>query len=89
MFEDAVIEAVRSIPVGDLMTYGEVAEVAGYPGRARGVGRILAVSVEDMPWWRVLGAGLRIISPAGDEQTRLLREEGWTVIGRRVADRSP
>jgi methylated-DNA-protein-cysteine methyltransferase related protein len=83
-----VIEAVRSIPVGDLMTYGEVAEFAGFPGRARGVGRILAISVEDMPWWRVLGAGLRIISPSGDEQARLLREEGWIVTGSRVSDRS-
>ncbi len=86
VFEDAVIEAVRSISVGDLMTYGEVAEFAGFPGRARGVGRVLAISAVDMPWWRVVGAGLRIISPSGDEQARLLQEEGWTVTGRRVAD---
>jgi methylated-DNA-protein-cysteine methyltransferase related protein len=86
VFEDAVIEAVRSIPMGEVMTYGEAAEVAGFPGRARGVGRILAISAEDMPWWRVVGAGLRIVSPSADEQSRLLRQEGWIVNGSRVTD---
>jgi alkylated DNA nucleotide flippase Atl1 len=45
------------------------------------VGRILAISAEEMPWWRVVGAGLRLISPASDEQRRLLMDEGWSVSG--------
>lgn len=78
-FEDAVIAAVRSIPAGEVLTYGEVAELAGFPGRARGVGRILAISAADTPWWRVVGAGLRLISPSAEEQGRLLRGEGWKI----------
>ena len=87
-FEDAVVEVVRSIPAGEIMTYGEVAEHAGYPGRARGVGRILAISAVEMPWWRVVGAGGRIISPSHEEQARLLGLEGWPVADRRLGGRS-
>ena len=34
-FEDAVEEVLRAIPRGEVMTYGEVAAEAGYPGAAR------------------------------------------------------
>ena len=35
-FEEAVLEVLRSLKPGEVVTYGEVAELAGYPGRARG-----------------------------------------------------
>jgi methylated-DNA-protein-cysteine methyltransferase related protein len=81
MFEDAVVAVVRAIPPGEVMTYGEVATEAGHPGAARAVGRILAISADDMPWWRVVGAGLRLVSPSADEQRRLLMDEEWSVTG--------
>jgi methylated-DNA-protein-cysteine methyltransferase-like protein len=75
-FEEAVLEVLRSLKPGEVVTYGEVAELAGYPGRARGVGRILRVTDEDVPWWRVVGYGGRLISPNPIEQAALLRSEG-------------
>jgi methylated-DNA-protein-cysteine methyltransferase related protein len=88
VFEDAVIAVVRSIRPGEVMTYGEVAEVAGFGGRARGVGRILAISAEDMPWWRVVGAGSRLVSPSSGEQRRRLEDEGWAIRGSRLVSRT-
>jgi methylated-DNA-protein-cysteine methyltransferase-like protein len=74
-FEAAVFEVLRSLRRGEVVTYGEVAELAGYPGRARAVGRILAETKEDLPWWRVVGHGGRLLSPDPVEQERLLRQE--------------
>ncbi len=86
-FEDAVISVLQGIPAGDVMTYGEVATEAGHPGAARAVGNLLAVSAEDIPWWRVVGAGLRLVSPSAAEQRELLMEEGWLVDGTRIRPR--
>ena len=78
-FEEAVLEVLRSLEPGEVVTYGEVAELAGYPGRARGVGRILRLTDEDLPWWRVVGHGGRLISPNPAEQTARLRGEGYSL----------
>ena len=43
-FEAAVHAVVRSIPAGEVMTYGEIAAEVGRPGAARAVGRIMAAS---------------------------------------------
>jgi methylated-DNA-protein-cysteine methyltransferase-like protein len=75
-FEEAALKVLRSLRPGEVVTYGEVAELAGFPGRARAVGRLLAVTEEDVPWWRVVGYGGRLRSPHREEQARLLREEG-------------
>ena len=75
-FELAVLDVLRSLQSGEVVTYGEVAELAGYPGRARAVGRFLASTEEDVPWWRVVGHGGRLLSPNPQEQDRLLRKEG-------------
>ncbi|HEX5040418.1 MAG TPA: methylated-DNA--[protein]-cysteine S-methyltransferase [Candidatus Limnocylindria bacterium] len=41
-FDRRVYEAVRAIPAGETMTYGEVAAVIGSPGAARAVGNAMA-----------------------------------------------
>ncbi|HEY7582499.1 MAG TPA: MGMT family protein [Acidimicrobiia bacterium] len=74
-FEDAVLSVLRSLKTGEVVTYGEVAELAGYPGRARGVGRILAITPEDLPWWRVVGSGGKLRSPHPALQAELLASE--------------
>jgi methylated-DNA-protein-cysteine methyltransferase-like protein len=78
-FEESVLEVLRSLKVGEVVTYGEVAELAGYPGRARGVGRILSLTEEDLPWWRVVGHGGRLLAPNPTEQAELLRREGYSL----------
>jgi methylated-DNA-protein-cysteine methyltransferase-like protein len=76
-FEESVLEVLRSLQRGEVVTYGEVAELAGYPGRARAVGRILRLTEEDLPWWRVVGRGGRLLSPQPAEQAALLRSEAY------------
>lgn len=78
-FEESALKILRSLRPGEAVTYGEVAELAGFPGRARAVGRLLGVSEEDLPWWRVVGYGGRLRSPHPIEQARLLEDEGWMV----------
>jgi methylated-DNA-protein-cysteine methyltransferase related protein len=78
-FEESVLAVLRSLRPGEVVTYGEVAEMAGFPGRARAVGRILSLTEEDLPWWRVVGHGGRLISPDSARQADLLRREGYSL----------
>jgi O-6-methylguanine DNA methyltransferase len=41
-FKDRVLDTVRKIPKGSVMTYGDVAFAAGAPGAARAVGTLMA-----------------------------------------------
>jgi len=78
-FEQAVVEVLRAVPAGEVLTYGEVAEEAGFPGRARAVGRFLATGSGDLPWWRVVTASGRLVPGNEREQARRLRAEGVDV----------
>ncbi len=71
---------------GEVTTYGDVAEVAGHAKQSRLVGRILAATEVEVPWWRVVNAAGRIVSGHPDEQRALLRAEGVTVVDGRVRD---
>ncbi|HEY1434627.1 MAG TPA: MGMT family protein [Thermoanaerobaculia bacterium] len=76
-------EVVRRIPHGRVATYGQVAMLAGAPGRARQVGYALAAlpAGHPVPWQRVVNAQGRI-SLRGDGsghdllQKVMLRREG-------------
>ena len=83
-FEAAVHRVVRSIPAGEVLTYGEVALEAGRPGAARGVGRILAASGGALPWWRVVTATGRLVPGNEAEHRRRLRAEGIPANGTRI-----
>lgn len=79
---ERIYVVVAAIPPGRVATYGQVAELAGLPGRARLVGRALGELPErhPAPWYRVVGAGGHI-SARGDgsseeEQQLLLEDEG-------------
>ena len=80
-FEAAVVAVLDDLQPGDVVTYGEVATEAGYPGRARAVGRILAESGGEHPWWRVVAASGRLVPGHEAEQARRLRAEGVTLAG--------
>jgi len=70
---------------GEVTTYGDVAEVAGYPRRARLVGNLLASGqAAEAPWWRVVNAHGRLAPGHVAEQAQLLRAEGVTVVDGRV-----
>lgn len=88
---DAILRVIGTIPVGAVASYGEVAARAGWPGRARLVGRVLAetpVRGVTVPWHRVLRSDGRIAFAPGTrhfrEQARRLAAEGVLVVGGRV-----
>lgn len=83
-FEDAVLEVIASLGPGEVVTYGEVAAEAGYPGAARAVGGLLRRTGSQVPWWRVVGAGGHLRAPDRMRQAELLGREGVNVVGGRV-----
>lgn len=83
-FEDAVVARLRRLRPGEVVTYGEIAAEAGFPGAARAVGNVLA-RTEGLPWWRVVRADGTLLRTHAREQARLLRDEGVRVVGGRIA----
>lgn len=83
-FRERVLDAVRSLRPGEVVSYGDVAAQAGYPGAARGVGAVLSAATEAVPWWRVVYADGRLAPGKEDEQGRRLRAEGVRVDACRV-----
>ena len=77
-----IYRIVKKIPEGTVATYGQIATLAGYPGRARQVGYALAGMPEemDLPWHRVVNAQGKISPRAHSQfhqlQYLLLEEEG-------------
>ncbi|HET6613551.1 MAG TPA: methylated-DNA--[protein]-cysteine S-methyltransferase [Kofleriaceae bacterium] len=94
----AIYTVVRRIPRGRVVTYGQVAELAGIPGRARLAGAAMRASPRKLglPWHRVVGkrsktlAQVNILDPIGSAvQRHLLEEEGVKLSdsgGIRLAD---
>ncbi len=76
---------IARVPRGKVITYGEVAEAAGFPGAARLTVRALQ-GEWGLPWHRVVGAGGRIAlqGEEGQEQRLRLEIEGVTFHGDRV-----
>lgn len=76
-FRKAVYEIVAAIPRGKVVSYGEIAALAGYPGYHRLAGRILHGASEAMglPCHRVVNSQGRLV-PGWGEQSELLRHEG-------------
>lgn len=87
---EAIRIKIAAIPRGRVSSYGEIAERAGLPRRARLVARVLRETPDgvDLPWFRVLRADGRIAFPPGSrgfrEQVRRLAAEGVLVRGARV-----
>lgn len=78
-FAGRVRAVVAGLAPGDLVTYGDVAALAGRPGAARAVGAVLAGSDGDLPWWRVVDARGRLVPGHEAEHARRLRAEGVAV----------
>jgi methylated-DNA-protein-cysteine methyltransferase-like protein len=83
-FEDTVLAVICSLGPGEVVTYGEIADQAGFPGAARAVGTVLRHCDDGVPWWRVVGAGGRIRTPERVRQAELLGKEGVLVLGGKV-----
>ncbi len=79
-FQRAVADALRVLPRGDVVSYGELAALAGHPGAARAVGSFCAENrfMFLIPCHRVVGAsGIGGYGSSGVEvKRRLLALEG-------------
>ena len=74
-----VARVVRAIPRGRVLSYSRVAVLAGLPGRARLIGKVMARIGSQLPWWRVLRADRTMAEEVRVEQARRLRREGVKV----------
>lgn len=79
---EQVWQVIALIPKGRVATYGQVAELAGLPGGARQIGRLLSQLPPGsrIPWHRVINAsgGISLPEHSGgfSRQQRLLKKEG-------------
>ncbi|WP_263142404.1 MGMT family protein [Pseudomonas sp. RIT-PI-AD] len=87
---EALYLTLAQVPAGQVISYGQLAALAGLGRAARWVGRTLSQLPEGtvLPWHRVLGAGGRLSlgagSASGAEQRARLRAEGVTIRNDRV-----
>jgi methylated-DNA-protein-cysteine methyltransferase-like protein len=85
-FREAVWDVVAGIPAGYVLTYGQVAALAGLPNAARRVSGALgqAPKHKPVPWHRVINAQGKISIPKESRwyqrQKDLLQEEGVVII---------
>lgn len=84
--ERRILDVIRAIGPGEVVTYGDVADVAGYPEQSRLVGRILATTEEELPWWRVVNVAGRLVPGHERTQAKLLRAERVLVRNGRVRE---
>lgn len=79
-FQERLFTQLDAVPEGRVVTYGQLAKMAGSPGAARAAGSAMKKSVAaDYPCWRVVGSdGALHESAVGDaeEQRRRLKQEG-------------
>ena len=81
---------IQGIPVGKVATYGQIASLAGLPGAARLVGKILSGLPADtsLPWHRVINAAGKISMPEGsdsfNEQKKRLTTENIILTGSQI-----
>ncbi len=86
----AVCQVVQEIPRGCVLTYGEVARLAGGGGSPRLVSQALRQAPQGMklPWHRVINSQGRISFPAGSQshqqQKSRLEKEGVVFLNGRT-----
>ncbi len=87
-------QTIQLIPQGKVACYGQIADLAGLPGRARLVGKALGKVPKEgwkgkrVPWYRVINSQGKISFPLGSEiferQKQLLQEEQIVIVGAKI-----
>ncbi|CCN68279.1 methylated-DNA-protein-cysteine methyltransferase [Vibrio nigripulchritudo ATCC 27043] len=82
-FLSQIFAVIHQIPYGQVSTYGQVAQLAGYPGYARHVGKALGnlPKGSKLPWHRVINSKgeISLKGTAYDRQKVKLEDEGIVV----------
>ncbi|MEC9484739.1 MAG: MGMT family protein [Candidatus Izemoplasma sp.] len=88
-FTEDVIHIIQMIPKGYVMTYGQIAALAGQPRSARQVSRILHGMSEKyhLPWHRVINSQgkISLSGEMGNRQKNLLLQEGIVFNKQRIS----
>lgn len=88
--DEIIWQTVAAIPRGNVATYGQIARLAGYPGLARYVGRLMKLLPADsaIPWHRVINAKGELAFPVDSDgyhrQKSRLEAEGIRFQGPRI-----
>lgn len=89
-FRQRVFQIVAAIPAGHVLTYGDVASLAGSPRAARQVGGILCrlPTGTKLPWHRVINrhGGISLPASGFQRQKSALEAEGVEVDARGFTD---
>lgn len=92
-FDAKIWQAVSRIPVGQVVSYGEVAAAAGFPRYARMVAGAMSRSPKPLPWYRVVRADRTLAFAPGSEsyrkQAQLLKQEGVLFESNKVVTAEP
>ena len=88
-FTEKVYDVVKKIPAGKVLTYGDVARLAGNPGAARAVGSAMKHNpdMSIIPCHRVVGSDGKMLGYAfGGESVKvsMLKKEGVEMKGNKV-----
>ena len=87
-FTEDVLEIIKMIPRGKVMTYGQIAALANSPRGARQVSRILhSMSAKhNLPWHRVINSKgtISLTGEPGFIQSEMLVREGIDVIDKKI-----
>ncbi len=87
---EAIYLALMTVPAGKVITYGQLASLAGLPGAARLAGTVLCGLPEktELPWHRVINAQGKISLPVDSasykEQLRRLENEGVKIVNGKI-----
>ena len=88
---EAIYFALAQIPTGKVITYGNLAKLAGFPTGARLAGRLICELPEDteLPWHRVINAQGRSSLPPNsasyNEQVQRLKDEGIEIVNGKIS----
>ena len=87
-FTEQVVQIIKSIPSGRVMTYGQIAAYAGNPRGARQVSRILSSmsNKHQLPWQRVINSkgGISLTGEPGFAQGDIISSEGIKVNNKQI-----
>jgi len=90
-FTERVVEIIKGIPEGKVMTYGQIAKLAGSPRGARQVVRVLHTLSEKykLPWHRIINSKgeISIVDyESRNLQKAFLESEGVTITSQNTID---
>lgn len=89
-FKSKVLFVLSHLTVGEVISYGELAQQSGRPRNARQVGQLLKrlPSNTQLPWYRVVNSKKQISFTEGSDayrrQKAALEQEGWIIRGQRL-----